>query len=118
MREVFDDLARDDMDALLSNWADDGTYFNPTVGPPARGKSSVRDTISALSSGLQSRGETLVVDRVSTVGEGVATRLYAEWHVEGGAKPGRLGLHVVSFNEAGLLQRVTVFAHSDTFPTD
>ena len=115
MREVFDDLARDDMDALLSNWADDGVYFNPTVGPPARGKSSVRDTITTMSSGLQARGETLIVDRVDTIGEGHSTRLYAQWHAEGGAKPGRLGLHVVSFNEAGLLQRVTVFAHNESF---
>ncbi len=112
MRVVFDDLARDDMDALVSNWAEDGIYFNPAIGPPAEGKALVKSTIATMSTGLQARGETLVIDRVTEVLDAVPTRAYVEWHVEGGENPGRLGLHVVSFNEAGFLHRVVVFRHS------
>lgn len=111
MRAVFAALARDDMDALMTNWADDGTYYNPAVGPPAQGIANVRATITALSDGLQERGETLTIDRATEVLDAQPTRAYIEWHVEGGANPGRLGLHVVSFNEAGMLHRVTVFMH-------
>ena len=110
MRAVFDDLARDDMDALISNWADDGVYFNPAIGPPAQGKESVKNTIATLSRGLLEREEVLTIDRVVEVQGAIGA--YVEWHVEGGAKPGRLGMHVVSFNEAGLLQRVVVFIHA------
>ena len=112
MRVVFDDLARDDMDALMLNWADDGTYFNPSVGPPARGCDNVKIIITALSDGLQERGETLVIDRATEITDEMPNRAYIEWHVDGGAKPGRLGVHIVSFNESGLLHRVTVWLHS------
>ena len=110
MRAVFDDLARDDMDGLISNWADDGTYFNPTVGPPAGGKAKVKATIATMSSGLQERGETLIIDRVTEVLDVTPPRAYVEWHVQSeNARAGKLGLHVVSFNEAGMLHRVVVF---------
>ena len=111
MRAVFADLTRDDMDALVSNWAEDGVYFNPSVGPAAEGKPDVKSTIATMSTGLKSRGETLVVDRVTEVPDATPARAYVEWHVEGGAQPGRLGLHVVLFNEEGLLHHVTVFRH-------
>ncbi len=109
MRIVFDDLARDDMDALMSNWAEDGIYFNPVYGPAAEGKASVRATISSMSTNLQGHGETLVVDRVTEVVDATPQRAYVEWHR---TSNGKLGLHVISFNEEGLLHRVTVFAHA------
>lgn len=113
MRVVFDDLARDDMDALISNWAEDGTYFNPSVGPPAPGKAMVKSTIATMSSGLKERGETLIIDRVTEVTDALPPRAYVEWHVESNnARHGKLGLHVVSFDEAGFLHRVVVFVHS------
>lgn len=113
MRVVFDDLARDDMDALVSNWAEDGIYFNPAVGPAAEGKDKVKSTIATMSTGLQGRGETLVIDRVTEVLGVTPQRAYVEWHRENAdTKNGKLGLHVVSFNEEGLLHRVVVFAHS------
>jgi ketosteroid isomerase-like protein len=115
MRAVFDALARDDMDDLISNWAEDGIYFNPTVGPPADGKSEVKSTIARMSNALQGRGETLVIDRVTQVTDEVPNRAYVEWHVESkdptSERQGKLGLHVVSFDHDGLLHRVTVFAH-------
>lgn len=112
MRVVFDDLAAADMDALLSNWADDGVYFNPAIGPPAQGIASVRATITALSDGLQERGEKLVIDRATEILDSAPPLATIEWHVEGGAKPGRLGVHIVTFDEAGLLHRVNVFMHA------
>ena len=112
MRAVFDDLARDDIDALMLNWANDGSYFNPAIGPPARGFEDVKSTIAALSDGLQARGETLVIDRATEITDETPNRAYIEWHIEGGAKPGRLGVHIVSFNQAGLLYRVTVWLHA------
>ena len=112
MRVVFDDLARDDIDALMVNWADDGTYFNPAIGPPARGFDDVKSTIAALSDGLQARGETLVIDRATEITDEMPNRAIIEWHVEGGAAPQRLGVHVVLFNEAGLLHRVKVWMHA------
>lgn len=113
MRIVFDDLARDDMDALVSNWAEDGIYFNPSVGPAAEGKANVKSTIATMSTGLQGRDETLVIDRVTTVSDQTPVRAYVEWHRENPqTKQGKLGLQVVSFNEEGLLHRVTVFAHA------
>ena len=113
MRRVFDDLARDDMDALVSNWADDGIYHNPAVGPPAHGKDNVKSTIATMSTGLQSRDETLVIDRVTTIFDAVPVRAYVEWHRENPqTKQGKQGMHVVSFNEDGMLHRVTVFAHA------
>jgi hypothetical protein len=113
MRIVFDDLARDDMDALVSNWAEDGIYHNPMVGPPANGKAAVKSTIGTMSTGLQGRGETLVIDRVTEVLDETPVRAYVEWHRENAeTKSGKLGLHVVSFNEEGLLHRVVVFAHT------
>ena len=114
MRVVFEALARDDMNALMSHWADDGTYFNPSIGPPARGFDNVKTTITNLSDGLKARGETLVIDRATEVTDEVPNRAYIEWHVEGGAAPGRLGVHVVTFNDAGLLHRVIVFMHAGT----
>jgi ketosteroid isomerase-like protein len=111
MRAVFDALARDDMDDLISYWAADGVYFNPTVGPAAEGREAVKATIAAMSTRLRSRGEMLAVDRVTEVAGSEPTRLFAEWHVDGGPAPGRLGVHVVLFNAEGLLSRVTVFAH-------
>ena len=40
-------------------------------------------------------------------------RAYVEWHRETAEnKNGKLGLHVVEFNEEGLLHRVIVFAHA------
>lgn len=113
MRAVFDDLARDDMDALVSNWAEDGIYFNPTVGPAAEGKANVKATIAQMSTGLQGRGETLVVHRVTQVPDAQPARAYVEWHRETAeSKNGKLGLHIVEFNEEGLLHRVIVFAHA------
>ncbi len=113
MRAVFAALARDDMDDLVLNWADDGTYFNPTVGPPATGKPNVKSTIAALSTGLKGRGETLTIDRVTEVEAASPPRAYVEWHVESdGPRAGKLGLHVVEFTPQGLLQRVVVFAHA------
>jgi len=113
MRAVFDALSRDDMDDLISHWAAEGTYFNPTVGPPAEGKMDVKNTITAMSSGLQSRGETLVVDRITEVLDAAPPRAYVEWHVQSsGARDGKMGLHVIAFDENGLFHRVTVFAHA------
>ena len=112
MRVVFDDLAADDMNALLSNWADDGVYFNPAIGPPAEGIANVRTTITTLSDGLQERGEKLVIDRANENLDTSPMHATIEWHVEGGAKPGRLGVHIVTFSEAGLLHRVNVFMHT------
>lgn len=113
MRAVFDALARDDMDGLVCHWAPDGTYFNPTVGPPAEGKINVKNTIAAMSSGLQSRGETLVVDRITEAVGAAPPRAYVEWHVaSSGARDGKMGLHVISFDENGLFHRVTVFSHA------
>lgn len=112
MRVVFDDLAADDMDALLSNWADDGVYFNPSIGPAAQGITNVRSTITTLSDGLQTRGEKLVIDRATEILDTAPRLATIEWHVEGGAKPGRLGVHIVTFDEAGLLHRVNVFMHA------
>ncbi len=111
MRIVFDDLGRDDMDALMLNWADDGSYFNPSIGPAAVGHDDVKSTITTLSSGLAERGEKLIIDRATEVLDASPVRAYIEWHVEGGAKPGRLGMHVVLFDQAGMLHRVTVFVH-------
>lgn len=115
MRAVFDALARDDMDDLISNWAEDGIYFNPTVGPPAHGKANVNATITRMSKGLQERGETLVIDRVTEVTDETPNRAYVEWHVEAkdssSPRNGKLGLHAVWFNQNGHLHRVTVFAH-------
>lgn len=112
MGVVFEALGRDDMDALIANWAEDGIYFNPTLGPPTEGKQNVYDTIDVLSKRLKERGEKLIIDRSTEVLDESPTRAYIEWHVEGGAKPGRLGVHVVSFNEDGLLHRVNVFSHA------
>lgn len=113
MRVVFDDLARDDMDALISNWAEDGIYFNPAYGPASEGKASVKSTISTMSTSLQGRGETLVIHRVTEILDSTPQRAYIEWHRETEAsKNGKLGLHVVEFNEEGLLHRVVVFAHA------
>lgn len=113
MRAVFDALARDDMDNLILHWAQDGVYFNPTVGAPAEGKMNVKNTIAAMSTGLQSRGETLVVDRITEAVGADPPRAYVEWHVQSsGARDGKMGLHVISFDEKGLFHRVTVFAHA------
>ena len=113
MRAVFDALARDDMDDLVSHWAEDGTYFNPTVGAPAQGKPNVKNIIATMSTGLQGRGETLTIDRVTEVSDANPPRVYVEWHVESdGPRSGKSGLHVVEFNAERLLHRVTVFAHA------
>lgn len=106
MRAVFDALARDDMPELLEHWADDGVYFNPTMGPPAEGKQYVGEVVGRLSKGLIERGERLVVDNVTEVNN----RAFVEWHVEG-PSASRLGVHAVTFDSAGLLRRVVVFAH-------
>jgi ketosteroid isomerase-like protein len=113
MRAVFEHLRQDDMDGLVSHWAEDGVYFNPTVGAPAEGKADVKSTIARMSDGLQQRQETLVVDRVTEVTGVSPPRAYVEWHVESeGPRNGRLGLHVVTFNSDGLLNHVIVFAHA------
>ncbi len=113
MRAVFDALSRDDMDDLVSHWAPDGVYFNPAVGAPAEGKINVKNTIAAMSTGLKSRGETLVVDRITEAVGAHPRRAYVEWHVASrGARDGKMGLHVISFDENGLFHRVTVFAHA------
>jgi hypothetical protein len=114
MRIVFEELARDDMDALVSHWAEDGIYFNPAVGPPASGKAAVKATIATMSRGLLERKEVLTIDRVTQVLDQAPNRAYVEWHVESvpeNPRHGLLGVHVVSFNEEGLLHRVNVFAH-------
>lgn len=113
IRAVFAALSRDDMDDLASHWAQDGIYSNPTVGAPAQGKSSVKNTIAIMSGGLKSRGESLVIDRITESPSASPPRAYVEWHVESsGPRNGKMGLHVISFDEDGLFHRVTVFAHA------
>lgn len=113
IRAVFAALARDDMDDLVFHWASDGIYFNPTIGLPAEGKPGMKNTIATMSTGLQARGETIVIDRITESRQASPARAYVEWHLESaGARNGKLGLHVVSFDEAGLFHRVVVFAHA------
>ena len=113
MLAVFDALGRDDMNDLISNWAEDGVYFNPAVGPAAQGKDNVKATIAKMSAGLQERGESLIIHRVTEVVDQTPKRAYVEWHRETAhSKEGKLGLHIVEFNEEGLLHRVIVFAHA------
>ncbi len=113
IRAVFAALSRDDMDDLVSHWADDGIYFNPTVGAPAQGKTSVKSTIATMSEGLRGRGENLVIDRITESPSANPPRAFVEWHVESsGARNGKLGLHTISFDENGLFHRVTVFSHA------
>jgi ketosteroid isomerase-like protein len=115
MRAVFEALGRNDMETLISHWAEDGIYYNPNVGPPAEGKDAVYATIARLANTLQERGDTLVIDKGSEVLDVNPVRAFIEWHIESSdtssPRHGKLGIHAVSFNEAGLLHRVNVFSH-------
>ncbi len=92
-----------DADAIMANWNRDGIYHNPMVGPPAKGFDAVREMMVKLTAGVKSRGEQLVVDRV-THGEGY---VIAEWHVE--PRNGKDGVHVAEFDASGKLVHVKVY---------
>jgi hypothetical protein len=92
-----------DADAIMANWSRDGVYDNPSVGPPSRGYDAVRERMVKLCAGVKSRGEQLVVDRV-TPGDGYVV---AEWHVE--PRNGKDGVHVAEFDVAGKLVHVRVY---------
>jgi hypothetical protein len=87
----------------MANWNRDGVYSNPLVGPAAKGYDAVREKMVNLCNGVRSRGEQLVVDRV-TVGD---NHVVAEWHVE--PRNGRDGVHIADFDAAGKLIHVRVY---------
>ncbi len=92
-----------DPDAIMANWNRDGVYHNPLVGTAAKGFDAVREKMVNLCNGVKSRGEQLVVDRV-TVGP---SHVVAEWHVE--PANGKDGVHVADFDDAGKLLLVRVY---------
>lgn len=92
-----------DPDAIMANWNREGVYHNPLVGPAAKGYDAVREMMVKLCAGVKSRGEQLVVDRVTTAPRHVV----AEWHVE--PRNGKDGVHVADFDDAGKLVQVRVY---------
>ena len=103
MRAAFDGVNAYDPDAIMSCWNPEGVYDNPNVGPAATGFDAIRACMVKLCDGVRTRGQKLVVDRVTTG----ATHVVAEWHVE--PATGVMGVHVAEFDDAGRLARVTVY---------
>ena len=90
-------------DAIMACWNPDGTYDNPTVGPAATGYEAVKACMTRLCDGVRSRGQRLVVDRVTTG----PTHVVAEWHVD--PPTGARGVHVADFDAEGRLRHVAVY---------
>jgi hypothetical protein len=103
LRAAFAGVNAYDPDAIMANWNHDGVYHNPMVGPAAKGYEAVRPMMVKLCEGVKSRGEQLVVDRV-TLGD---RHVIAEWHVE--PRNGKDGVHVADFDDAGKLVLVRVY---------
>ena len=103
MRAAFAGVNTNDPDAIMACWSPEGVYDNPSVGPAVRGHDAMRAGMVRLCDGVNSRGQQLIVDRV-TVGD---RHVVAEWHVE--PPTGARGVHVADFDPAGRLLRVTVY---------
>lgn len=103
-RSIFEALARADIDAIVSNFAEDARYTNPMVGAPAEGLEEVRKKLVDLAQGLSERGERLSIDRVT---EG-PSHVVLEWHVEPG-DGSRNGVHIAQFNDEGKIVEVNVY---------
>ncbi len=103
MLETFDAVNQHSVAGILNNWSADGTYDNPTVGPPATGTDQLRQAMNTLVQNVQKAGISLHVDRTTCE----ANRVIAEWHVE--PANGRRGVHVAEFDSAAKLIRVTVY---------
>lgn len=105
MRAVFGALDRYDIEKLMTHWAEDATYDNPMVGPPATGKATVREQLSRLIGLLRDREERLIIDRTT---EGPGHVVVVEWHVEPG-DGNRRGVHVAEVGGDALIRSVTVY---------
>ncbi|HEV7299732.1 MAG TPA: nuclear transport factor 2 family protein [Tepidisphaeraceae bacterium] len=92
-----------DPDAIMANWNRDGVYHNPNVGTAAKGYADVRNRMVKLCEGVMSRGEQIIVDRVTSG----PRHVIAEWHVE--PRNGKDGVHVADFDDDGKLVHVRVF---------
>ncbi len=103
MRAAFAGVNAHSPDDIMACWNPDGIYDNPNVGPAATGQEAVRDCMVRLCDSVRSRGQQLVVDRV-TVG---AAHVVAEWHVV--PPTGARGVHIADFDEAGRLRHVAVY---------
>ncbi len=103
MRAAFDGVNAYSPDAIMACWNPNGVYDNPNVGAAATGDAAVRQCMVRLCDGVRSRGQQLVVDRI-TVG---TSHVVAEWHVE--PPTGAKGVHVAEFDERGWLMHVTVY---------
>ena len=103
MRAAFAGVNAYSPDAIMKVWNPEGVYDNPSTGPAAKGYDAVRGCMVKLCDGVKSRGEQLVVDRV-TVGK---NHVVAEWHVE--PINGKRGVHVAEFDPQERLNHVVVY---------
>lgn len=104
LRRNFEALGRGDVDGILATWSATGRYDNPMVGAPAVGKDAVRARITLFADDLVEHRERIVVDRVTAA----ERHAVVEWHIEPTDANVR-GVHVVEFDEAGLIAAMVVY---------